>query len=305
MLRKSYTLAALSPPPLTMVTQNKWKNKHYSRSKSALKQRHQFRRCAANGNGKFINSCLTMCRRARVLLHIQRPAHIIHNSIYFPCLVFALFQRIFFSMPTTAGWYPLTHTTLLYFVFYIFLLWVCGSGGGRARTFPFANFRYDVSRNEFIRIWLHFYTFSSHFCPLSLSSPRRVCVWEKFFGFRCGSVSQPLLHRNSSCFDLFDFPFGYSPDGIEFPLTGTEVVSQFFFSHSILVLLFIDIVLSKSFFFIAAVASSAFLLYRNGCAFFVCRIPVYRRCRRYGCGQSKCILGAASHAQSIQQNWKE
>lgn len=197
------------------------------------------------------------------------------------------------------------HIAILRILYFSFVI-VCGSGGGRARTFPFANFRYDVSRNEFIRIWLHFYTFSSHFCPLSLSSPRRVCVWEKFFGFRCGSVSQPLLHRNSSCFDLFDFPFGYSPDGIEFPLTGTEVVSQIFFSHSILVLLFIDIVLSKSFFFfIAAVASSAFLLYRNGCAFFVCRIPVYRRCRRYGCGQSKCILGAASHAQSIQQNWKE
>lgn len=111
-------------------------------------------------------------------------------------------------------------------------------------------------------------------------------------------------------FDLFDFPFGYSPDGIEFPLCSVSVslpLTHNFFSFDsrsgFYWYCFVEIV----FLVLLPVASSAFLLYAvHGVRGAFSPIPHIHRCRRrYGCeSEAKWISdwGSRTHCVPAKMN---
>lgn len=275
------------PPPLAIVTRNKWKNKHYSRSKSALKQRHQFRR---RGKRKW---------EIHQLLSDNVPARS--------------------PAPATTGTYNSQFNLLSMSRVRSFNVFICDGGNGgnggrqaakqavslapqwytkfhisssvclwcRAR----AHFPLRISDTTwaetnlfaFDYIFIHF-LFTFPFSAAFLFFGRR-SVWAKYFG-----VGVAACHNSTVILRILTYSIFHSdirPMALNF-LYDRYCVRLSIFSRSILVLLFIDIVLSKSFFlfFIAAVASSAFLLYMDGSAFLP-NPAISRPCRRYGCGRSK------------------
>lgn len=140
------------------------------------------------------------------------------------------------------GWLCITRTTFLFHI-----SWGCVSRvpGARARIF-LSEF---PIRREPKRIYSHlitFYTFSFHFSRFARITVFLLCLFPGG-SFHCGkyfvrfallvmrrrrqrAVSVCVLHPY---FDLFDFPFGYSPDGIEFPSSDAPLDSASPFFSSI------------------------------------------------------------------------